>query len=58
MTRRRRFRFAAKRRCAPSVASGAMTTSVKISAIAAAVSSSRVPFSATMPPKAEVRSQS
>jgi hypothetical protein len=35
-----------------------MTTSVKISAIAAAVSSSSSRFSATMPPKAEVRSQS
>ena len=40
------------------VASGAMTTSVKISAIAAAVAASSGPFSATMPPKAEVRSQS
>ena len=43
---------------ASAVASGAMTTSVKISAMAAAVAASSVPLSATMPPKAEVRSQS
>ena len=58
MTSRRRFFFAAKTAAAASSTSGAMTTSVKISAIASAVSASSVPFSATMPPKAEVRSQS
>ncbi len=50
--------MAAKTCVAASLAAGAITTSVKISAIAAAVSASSAPFSATIPPKAEVRSQS
>jgi phosphoribosylaminoimidazolecarboxamide formyltransferase/IMP cyclohydrolase len=50
--------FAAKSATASSVASGAMTTSVKISPMAEAVSASSERLSATMPPKAEVRSQS
>jgi hypothetical protein len=43
---------------ASSVASGAITTSVKISRSPSAVSASSGRFSATIPPKAEVRSQS
>ena len=42
----------------PRSRAGAITTSVKISTIAAAVSASSSRFSATMPPNAEVRSQS
>ena len=42
---------------APSVASGAMMTSVKMLAILAAVTSSSVRLRATTPPKAEIGSQ-
>ena len=48
----------AKISTASSSASGAITTSVKISEIAAAVAASSRWFSAMMPPKADVRSQS
>jgi hypothetical protein len=57
VVRRRRFFFAAKIAFASSVASGAMTTSVKIFTISSAVAPSSTWFSATMPPKAEVWSQ-
>ena len=43
---------------APSSASGATTTSVKIAAIFSAAAASSTRFAATMPPKAETGSQS
>jgi hypothetical protein len=58
VVRSRRFFFFGEDRHRAFGASGAITTSVKISTIRAAVSASSVWFSATMPPKAEVRSQS
>ena len=53
----RRFFLAAKTVLASSVASGAITTSVKILAISSAASASRIPLRATMPPKALTGSQ-
>ena len=57
VVRRRRFFFSAKIALASGVASGAMTTSVKMPVISRAVAASMVPFRAMMPPKALTGSQ-
>ena len=54
---RRTFALLAKARFASGLADGAMTTSVKIFRISRAVSSSKAPFKATIPPNALTGSQ-